>query len=120
MAPGTATHRQTESAARSPPLGRDYRGEQLTLRNHDASSGYGLTVVVSDPAGPVRARSRFVVGSGTTTRVYDLCEPGEVTVEVRHAGEAVGTVRTELDETPAGTVVVECGNGVVTAASGPA
>jgi hypothetical protein len=43
-----------------------------------------------------------------------------VTVEVVHAGEFAGTVTTRLDDSREGTVVIECGNGVVTVTEGHA
>lgn len=115
-----ATHRQTESTAVAEQPARAYRGEQLTIHNHDERTGYGLTVRVTAADGHVLERTGYYVGSGTTKRVFDVCEGGEVTIDVVHAGEAVGSVTTPLDDTPGGTAVIECGNGVVTVTTGPA
>lgn len=114
------THRQTESTAVAEQPTRAYRGEQLTIRNHDERTGYGLTVRVTAADGRVLERTGYYVGSGTTKRVFDICDGGDVTVDVVHAGETVGSVRTRLDDTPTGTALIECGNGVVTVTSGPA
>lgn len=114
-----ATHRRTESTATTGPPAREYRGEQLTIRNHDERSGYGLTVRVIAADGNVLERNGHYVGSGTTKRVFDIADGGEVTVDVMHAGASVGSVTTHLDGTPEGTVVVDCGNGVVTVTAGP-
>lgn len=115
-----ATHRQTESTAVAEQPARAYRGEQLTIRNHDERTGYGLTLRVTTVDGDVLERTGYYVGSGTTKRVFDRWDAGEVTVDVVHAGESVGSVTTQLDDTSAGTVVIECGNGAVTVTSGPA
>lgn len=66
-----------------------------------------------------RERTRYFVGSDTTKRVFALCEPGEVTVEVFHAGERAATIKHTVDDTPGGTVVVECADGTVHATTGP-
>lgn len=118
--PATAIpHRRTESVARCAPRAHDYRGEHLTLRNLDPKGGYGLTVRLRDSAGR-REPNDYFLGSNTTKRVFDCCEPGEVTVEVFHAGERAATLTTTVDDTPSGTAVVECARGVVTARTGPA
>lgn len=114
----TSPHRRTESTARGGPADPDYRGEQLTIRNHDDGTGYGLTLGVTDDDGRVLVRTSYFVGAGTTKRVFDLCEPGEVTVEARHAGRSAGSVTTHVDDSPERTVVIECGDGAVTTRAG--
>jgi hypothetical protein len=114
-----ATHRQTESSSRPAPPDGDDLGEHLTVRNHDAKGGYGLAIRVTDSTGNCE-RTEYFVGADTTKRVFDCCEPGEVTVEVFRCDEPVATLATTVDETPSGTVVVECADGVVTAETGPA
>ena len=117
--PSTAPpRRRTESVGSSVSTGRAYQGEQLTLRNHDHRSGYELGVHVTDGEGTTVGQERYVVGSETTKRVFDVCPPGEYTVEVSHAGEVTDTVAGRLDESADGTVVVECGNGVVSVTTG--
>jgi hypothetical protein len=111
-------HRRTESAARATPAGTDYRGEHVTLRNHDHRSGYGLTICLRRPGGRVIERTDYYLGSGTTKRLFDVAAPGPVHAEVVHAGNSIAETACRLDDTPAGTIVVECGNGVVTATAG--
>jgi len=110
--------RRTESSGSATAAGRAHRGEQLTLRNHDHRSGYELGVHVTDGEGTTVERERFVVGSETTKREFGVCPPGEYTVAVSHAGEVADTVTARLDESATGTVVVECGNGVVSVTTG--
>jgi hypothetical protein len=117
--PSMATPRRRTESASSGGSTRAYRGEQLTLRNHDHRSGYGLDVRVTDDTGTTVARERYVVGSQTTKRAFDLCPPGEYTIEVSHGGERADAVTCRLGESAADTVVVECGNGVVSVAVGP-
>jgi hypothetical protein len=119
MPASMATHRRTESITRTADDAA-YRGEHLTLRNHDERTGYGITLRVSDADGRVLERTGYYLGSGTTKRVYDVADVGPVTVEVVHAGEFAGAVTTRLDDSREGTVVIECGNGVVTVTEGHA
>ncbi len=114
----SSPHRRTESVARASTAGADYRGEHVTLRNHDDRSGYGLTICLRRPGGRVLERTDYYLGSGTTKRLFDVAAPGPVHVEVVHAGRPVAETACRLDETPDGTIVVECGNGVVTATAG--
>jgi hypothetical protein len=118
MSPVSSRHRQTESAAGRAPAGTTYRGEQVTLHNHDHRTGYGLGIRLSRPDGTVIERTDHYLGSGTTTRLFGICDPGPVHLEVAHAGRTVAETAGHLDDSPAGTVRIECGNGVVTATIG--
>lgn len=112
MAARDSRHRRTESLDRRPAA---YRGEQVTLRNRDDRTGYGLTLRVTRPDGDHVDRRDVYLGAGTTTRLFDVCDPGPVCLMVAHAGRPADAVEARLDGSQDGSVLVECGRGVVAA-----
>ncbi|MFB6369356.1 MAG: hypothetical protein ABEH42_03150 [Haloarculaceae archaeon] len=108
-------HHRTESLTKDGPI---YRGEQVTLRNRDARTGYGLGIRIVRPDGEPAADRSVYLGADTTTRLFDVCEPGPVLLRVRHAGEQVDSVETRLGDSPDATARIECANGTVTATAG--
>lgn len=77
-----------------------------------------MTVAVSALDGSQLDRQGYFLGADTTKRVFDLVDSREVRVEVWHAGQRADAVTARVGDTPERTVVVDCGNGVVTAVAG--
>lgn len=107
------------------------RCEQLHLRNYDESRQYRVTVSVSQPDGGPEHEMTYKLAPGDVTSELEIVPPGRYEVEVsgsfrpvgqdRHHGTAGNdkeTATCNVGDRPQQTVVVECGNGVVSVSEG--
>jgi hypothetical protein len=91
--------------------------EDLAVRNYDAEQGYDLDVVVRDPEGPETVlRAAFHLDPGETATTADLPDG---TYEVLVEGErGADSAICRVGDGPFESIVVEAGNGVVSASQG--
>lgn len=107
------------------------RCEQLHLRNYDESRRYRLTVSVSQPNSGHEYEATYELGPGDVESELEVVPPGRYQVHVsgsfRPTGEESHNGTTGSDEEtadcnvgdrPPQTVVVECGNGVISVSEG--
>jgi hypothetical protein len=107
------------------------RCEQLHLRNYDESRRYQLTVSVSQPNGGPEHEATYELAPRDVESELQVVPPGRYEVQVSGAFRPAGpdrhhgttgsdeeTVSCNVGDRPQQTVVVECGNGVVTVSEG--
>lgn len=107
------------------------RCEQLHLRNYDESRRYRLMVSVSKPNGGPEYEATYELAPGDSESELEIVPPERYEVHVSGAFRPTGpnrhhgttgsdkeTVSCNVGDRPQQTVVVECGNGVVTVSEG--
>ena len=107
------------------------RCEQFHLRNYDESRQYRLTVSVSRPNRGLEREIDYELPPGQAASDFEAVSPGRYEVHVsgsfRPAGQERHHGTTGSDEEsascnigdrPQQTVVVECGNGIITVSEG--
>lgn len=105
-----------ESTDAEPRLGFDI--EAARVRNYDHRDGHSVHVTLEALDDGTRLTQRSYLAPGQSTRVSDALESGRYRLRIRVDGVERRRVNVELDETPAGTVIVELGNGVVSVTRG--
>jgi hypothetical protein len=106
------------------------RCEQLHLRNYDESRQYRLTVSVRQPNGGPEYEATYELAPSDVGSELEIVPPGRYEVHVSGSFRPVGeqshhaagrdeaTASCNVGDRPPQTVVVECGNGVVTVSEG--
>lgn len=87
--------------------------EAARLRNYDHWQGHSIRVEVLPIEDGEPVAERHYLAPGQTAEVVGELEPGEHDVHVWVDGVERAQAVCRLDETPAGTAIVELGNGVV-------
>lgn len=105
----------TEAAVTAPAPSR--ATEAVHVRNYDHRAGHSVRVTV-DRHGDVRLTARHYLRPGQSVRVTGSVDAGEHRVRVWVDGVERERADCRLDDTPAGTAVVEIGNGVVSLTDG--
>lgn len=105
-----------ESTDAEPRLGLDI--DAVRFRNYDHRDGHSVYVTLEGLDGDTRLTERSYLAPGQSTCLSDAIEPGRYRLGVRVDGVERYRADVELDETPAGTAVVELGNGVMSVTRG--
>lgn len=118
--PGTmprATTRGTADEPSADPGDRRLDPESSTvavrLRNYDHWQGHSLRVAVAPVGGDVALTERHYLAPGQSTQLAGPLASGEYEVRVWVDGVERTRATCRLDDSAAGTAVVELGNGVV-------
>jgi hypothetical protein len=103
---------------------------QLHLRNYDESRQYRLTVSVRQPNGGPKYEATYELAPSDVASELEIVPPGRYEVHVsgsfrpvdgeshHTAGRDEETANCNVGDRPPQTVVVECGNGIVTVSEG--
>lgn len=91
----------------------------LCLRNHDVERAYEVTVRAVNLDDREQVRRSYALRPGDLRRELGAFPPGRYNVAVTLDAGARETVTCRLSEHPADTVLVECGNGVLSVTTDP-
>lgn len=125
-------HARGQSTRTSRPTGKGLhtRVEQLHIRNFDPDRAYRIQLQLSQPGNPPTYQGTFEVGPRGVESAFELAPPGLYDVEVRTAfdvleerafateGSSADTAECNVGEGAAQTIVIECGNGIVSVSEG--
>lgn len=92
--------------------------DAVHVRNYDHHEGHSVHVTLEGRDVDSLLTERSYLAPGQSTRVSGAIEPGQYQLQVRVDGVERRRADLELDETGAGTAVVELGNGVVSVTRG--
>lgn len=92
---------------------------ELCLRNHDAERTYELAVAAVNLDNPTQYQRAYTLQPGDIQRERGLFLPGTYNLAVTLDGGNREAVTCRLSEHPADTVLVECGNGVLSVTPEP-
>lgn len=93
------------------------RGEDLHVRNLDASRSYELTIAVRTVEEPV-VTTRYQLSPGERVSEFEQLPPGTYTVVAELGNKRRSAARCEIDDSPSGGALVEVGNGAVAVTDG--
>lgn len=117
---GTLRQQPRSAADESAPdsTDADPRLDAVYIRNYDHRDGHSVYVTLEGLDGDRRLTERWFLAPGQSTCRSDAIEPGRYRLGVRVDGVERRRADLALDETPAGTAVVELGNGVMSVIRG--
>lgn len=92
--------------------------EVVILYNYDHWDGHSLAVTVAKDAGKPILDERRYLPPGRSTSLSATIDPGEYQLHISVDGVERSRTVYHLDDTPAGTAVVELGNGVISVTRG--
>jgi hypothetical protein len=119
-----ATTRRSTDEQPADPTGRrlepDSAVEAVRLRNYDHWQGHSLRVAVAPVDGDVVIAERRYLAPGQSERVAGSLEGGTYEIRVWVDGVERARASYRIDDSTAGTAVVELGNGVVSVTGGVA
>jgi hypothetical protein len=92
--------------------------EELHVRSYAHEWSYDLNVEIAAPDGSVVFEKQYYLRPGRAASEIGSVVPGEYDVRAILDGGREAVRRCRIDRTPAGTVVVEVGNGILSLTEG--
>lgn len=92
--------------------------EAVRVRNYDHHEGHSVHVALGGADDESSLAERVYLGPGRSTRLAGPLDPGRYQLRVRIDGVERHRGDVQVDETSAGTAVIELGNGVVSVTEG--